>query len=615
MPIHATNRLRVFFAGHAGWKWFVLAAALGVIAGLVATAFHAFIELLTGWGAAFTGFAPPAHQRVAWTLADHHASWRLLLLITGGGLVSGWLVYRFAPSAAGGDAAAIDAFHQDGGRVSWRVSLTKFFASAATIASGGSCGVEGPVGHIGAGLGSQLSDALGLTTRDRRLLMLAGIGACVAALFRAPLAGALYASEILYRDGDLETDVIVPAAIASMIAHTVHGAFLPEHLATEPLLMLPHTATPLGDSALELGLLAILALALSASGIAFISLITGIRAACARLAVWPPLLPMAGALLCGIVALSAWGLTGDARLLALLGRGSEALHLAVYDTEGAIVPIAILLAIAFGKMVTTALIGGTNGAGGVFGPSMVIGACLAAGFGRLLAQAFPGEIGDPAALVVVGMTGFFAGVSRAPISTVLMVWEVTGHQLLLPTMWVSTLCFLLCSRWTLYPTQVANRLESPAHRGDFIVDVLEGISVRDVMGDPAPIQTVPQSMTLDRIVHMLAETRQVYFPVVDGDGKMVGIFSASDVRQYLYDDTIWTLTVAADVMVRRFLFVTPDDDLNTALRRFTERNIDELPVMAADDPGRLLGMLRRKEAIGAYNQRLAEQRRQVEEAG
>ena len=183
---------------------------------------------------------------------------------------------------------------------------------------------------------------------------------------------------------------------------------------------------------------------------------------------------------------------------------------------------------------------------------------------------------------------------------------MTGsYQLLLPAMWVSTLCLLMSRRHTLYDRQAASRLESPAHRGDFLIDVLEGITVNDVYRRDQSTTTVPEAMPLASIVRLLSQTRQHYFPVVNEEGTMVGVFSTDDVRRYLYDETIWQLADAADVMTSPFLSVAPADDLNVALKKFTALNLDELPVLSAESPGELIGMLRRKETIAAYNQRLA----------
>jgi CIC family chloride channel protein len=179
-------------------------------------------------------------------------------------------------------------------------------------------------------------------------------------------------------------------------------------------------------------------------------------------------------------------------------------------------------------------------------------------------------------------------------------------------MWVSTLCFVLCQRWTLYREQLLSRLDSPAHRGDFLVDVLEGISVGDV-----PIEqreTVFQGMRLRDIVQLIATSRQNYFPVVDSAGKFIGIFSSDDVRSHLFNDAVWELANARDIMTSRVVSVTRGTDLNSALKRFTELNLDELPVVSEDDPGQLLGMLRRRDVIACYNQKLSDAQKAAADA-
>jgi CIC family chloride channel protein len=189
-----------------------------------------------------------------------------------------------------------------------------------------------------------------------------------------------------------------------------------------------------------------------------------------------------------------------------------------------------------------------------------------------------------------------------------MVSEMTGdYKLLVPTMWVSTLCFILCHRWTLYEKQVPSRLDSPAHRGDFLVDVLEGLTVKDISWKER--RTVPEGTKLRDIVQLLSKTRQHYFPVVSKEGHFLGIFSTDDVREYLYNENLWELANARDVMTSRVLSVTPEDDLGTALRRFTELNLDELPVLDVNHATKLLGMIRRKDVIARYNKLLAEHQR------
>ncbi len=358
-------------------------------------------------------------------------------------------------------------------------------------------------------------------------------------------------------------------------------------------------------SLLELVPYTVMALVLVAMAVLYIKTLSGMQRLFQKLPI-PHLRPMTGAALAGLVGLVLYEALGrDTNVLAVWGSGYGILQKAF--TTAASLSVGLLVLVALAKVITTSLTVSSGGSGGVFGPSVVIGGCLGAAVGKSLHVWFPDLIVQPESFAIVGMAGFFAGAARAPISTILMVTEMTGtYTLLLPTMWVSTLCFLLCSRWTLFDKQVTSRLESPAHRGDFLVDVLEGMRVADIYQVDRKLIEIHEGTTLNEIVHTLAKTTQRYFPVVESDGSMVGIFSAEDVRGYLYDDVIWQLVDANDVMVTRVITVTPNDDLNTALTCFTALNIDELPVVAPDDSKRLLGMLRRKEVISAYTRRLAQ---------
>lgn len=240
---------------------------------------------------------------------------------------------------------------------------------------------------------------------------------------------------------------------------------------------------------------------------------------------------------------------------------------------------------------------------------MVIGGCLGSVVGRGLDWLMP-DLVDPGAFAVVGMAGFFASCARAPVSTILMVAEITGgYALLLPTIWVCFLSMLLNRRHSLYIKQVPTRLDSPAHRGDYLVDLLQGMLVADVFDSQRRVMTIHEGRSLDEIVHLLAETTQRYFPVVDHEGNLEGIFSSEDLRAYLFDDVLWKLANARDVMKWPVVTVQQDDDLNTALRLFTGMNVDEIPVVDSKNPKRLLGMLRRKDLTSAYNQKLIDVKR------
>ncbi len=604
----------------ASGKWIVLSILVGIVAGIGAILFHLAGQIVSEISLVhFANYAPREALGEHSVFGEHGISdeeafspWMIVVVMTAGGLLSGWLVYTFAPDAEGhGTDAAIDAFHNKRGFIRARIPFIKTLASAITIGTGGSAGREGPIAQIGAGFGSALATMLKLSPRDRRIMLAAGMGAGVGAIFRAPLAGALFAAEILYSESDFEADVVIPAATASIIGYSVYCVSLPEDIRFAPLFSLREDLAP--AATLELLPFAALGVILVAVGILYIKVFYGTHRLFARIPIPPHIKPAIGAALAGCVGVGLFLAMGeDRKVLAVLSTGYGTLQDAVTDTTS--VGIGLLLTIALVKILTTSLTISSGGSGGVFGPSMVIGGCLGGAVGQWFHGLWPDLVRQPEAYAIVGMAGFFAGCAHAPFSTIIMVSEMTGgYELLLPTMWVSTLCFMMSRRWKLYSKQVPTRLESPAHRGDFLVDILEGLTVAEVYDRKRSVLRIPESMPLHQIVHALSTTKQHYFPVVDEEGHMVGIFSADDVRSYLYDETIWQLATANDVMNPTVVSVTPEDDLNVAMRAFTAVAIDELPVVDPEDERKLLGTLRHKETIAFYNRRLMEYKRAQEE--
>ena len=586
-------------------KWIMLSVLVGCVVGAGAFLFEELTRLVDYFALGrCAGFRPPGPGEYIDAAGAASLSPVLLLVVmTVGGLASGWLVHNFAPETAGaGTDAVIDAYHSRRGRIRAVVPWVKALASAVTLGTGGSAGREGPIAQIGAGISSQLATWMKITDRDRRIVLAAGLAAGVGAIFRAPLAAAIFAGEILYRDPDIDSDVIVPAAMSSIISYAVYSLFLPRESRFTPLF--GDTLQFQINSPWELFPYTVLAVVLALISAFYIRVFYRTRVLFRRLAVPPYLRPALGALAAGALGVAFFQmLDRDANALGVLSTGYGVLRQTLRPEMS--ISMTVLCGVALVKIFTTSLTVSSGGSGGVFGPSMVIGGCAGAAVGRCFHQLLPALVTQPQAYAVVGMAGFFAGAARAPISTIIMVTEITSnYQLLLPTLWVATLCFLFGSHTTLYRKQVSSRVDSPAHHGDFVIDVLEGIHVEDVYQRNRKLMKVPEGMTLRGIVHSLAMTQQRYFPVVDDEDKMVGIFSAEDVRSYLYDEAIWQLANARDVMTTRIVTVSPEEDLNSALRKFTALNVDELPVV--DETDALLGMLRRKEAIAAYNRRLME---------
>ncbi|MGD2028513.1 MAG: chloride channel protein [Desulfobacterales bacterium] len=584
-----TGKERSVNIAHAG-KWTLYFVLIGLIAGLGSIVFQYLCQLGLHYFMDFmAGYRPPSPA------GEHHLLHptgtpfnRLILLFLPalGGLVSGWLVYTYAPEAEGhGTDAAIDAYHRKGGFIRSRVPIIKTLASALTLTTGGSGGREGPIAQIGAGFGSFLATALKLSDRERRIMMAAGIGAGVGSIFRAPLAGALFAAEVLYRDPEFESEVIIPAGISSVVAYCLFclvfgwGSLFdsPDFLFRNPL---------------ELGPYLVLSLVLVATGVLYIKSFYGLIGIFRSIKIPNHLKPAVGGLCTGIIGFF---------LPQTLAFGYGFAQKALYNE----LTIPFLFFLAIGKIFTTSFSIGSGGSGGVFGPSIVIGGAMGGVVGKIFHQIMPGVVTEPGAFVVVGMAGFFTAVSNTPISTIIFVSEMTdSYQLLLPSLLVCSVSYLAARKWTIYERQVKSKIDSPAHAGDFFVDILQAIKVKNLMHYVKKVEVIPRDMTFRDFRDFFSETKQHYFPVVDQYNRLTGIFSSTDIRSVLFSRGIGQLVLMNDIATFDIILTTPSEDLNAVLQKFTIKNIDSLPVVKDDDHGILIGMLNRREVISYYNEQV-----------
>lgn len=588
-------------------RWFLLAGVVGMVSGVGAIVFFGASEWLFELAIGdWVGYSPrpPGGEAQAGESAFESAEmlrgfvpWLLVVVPAVGGLLSGIIVFRFAPEAEGhGTDAALRAYHENRGIIHWRVPLVKTVASILTLGTGGSGGREGPIAQIGAGFGSLLASRLGLSARERRILLAAGMGAGVAAIFRAPLAGALFAAEIHYREAEFESEVIIPSALASIIGYCTFGLAY----GYRPLFTTP-PGFGFGNFA-ELVPYTVLAVAVAFGAWLFVRVFYGTRDLFSASPIPRSIRPMIGGAATGALALALWTVFDSPEVLSVMGFGYGALQGAL---DGVIPAAEILLIVALGKMVATGLTIGSGGSSGVFGPSMVIGGAIGGAVGLALSGWFPTLVPHPGAYVIVGMAGFFAGAANTPISTIIMVSEMTrNYDLLLPALWVTTIAFVLLRNTSLYENQLPSIRNSPAHRGDFFHDVLAGITVGDVVRDGQEVVTFPATASLGEILHRVDRTHQNYFPVLNEDGEMIRIFSLNDVRPYFYAEMEWEQLKASDLGTDEVVTVSGRDSLSRAIRRLTERNIDAIPVVAVDAPRRVVGLLRRKELVDAYHRRL-----------
>jgi chloride channel protein, CIC family len=612
-----------------------LSLVVGVIAGIGAVVFylacvvivHYSLDLVVGLHAAGPGGEP---QLFPETAATYFYPWLLLVVPTVGGLLSGLIVFTFAPEAEGhGTDAAIDAYHNRQGYIRPIVPLIKIIASALTIGTGGSGGREGPIAQIGAGFGSFLGRLLKLRPAEKRILMAAGMGAGVAAIFRAPLAGALFAAEVLYWSSDLESDVIIPAALASIMAYCTFGlgiwTFAPDK-AWSPLFSLPPDLLNrlTFDNPIHLLPYFFLALFVVVLAMLYTRSFYFLTHWFHRLPIVSHVKPAIGAFLTGFVGLALYegfalaGAGGAKQVLAVLSFGYGSLQQAMsgdamtalaghpgawFQTDQAALTFAmILLAISFGKILTTGLTIGSGGSGGVFGPSMVIGGCGGGALGILLYGLLPaGWCPHPASFVIVGMAGFFAAASKTPFSTLVMVSEMTGnYNLLLPTLWVCAIAFLLSDEQSIYSSQVENRSRSPAHKGDYIREVLTGIRVEQFLTPGAAFPVLRPADSLTTVLDKLSNTDYPVLPVVDGDNRLQGVARLEEVYNASQAPNLRSLVLVADLMLTDVDPLTPDDPLDRAMELFVENDLLALPVVNDLKEQKVIGLMRRADVANAY---------------
>jgi CIC family chloride channel protein len=246
----------------------------------------------------------------------------------------------------------------------------------------------------------------------------------------------------------------------------------------------------------------------------------------------------------------------------------------------------------------------------VFAPSLFIGSMLGGAFGTMCHRFFPAIVAEPSAFVLVGMGGFFAGVAKVPIAALIMVAEMTGgYSLIVPMMVVSSLSYLLLGKVSLYEKQVPTRVDSPAHIGDFVVDIMDRLTVRSAVAQDRKVEVIPEGMPFEQILQVMLASNQQDFPVVDEDEHLNGIISMTDLRQAMADKEVHRLLLAKDIAMGGVKTITMDDTLNTALSLMAILDVRELPVVTKDDPKKVISLVSRKDVTRAYHEEVERVRR------
>ncbi len=554
-----------------------LAVAVGIGAGLGAIAFRYLID---GFTYVFTGHESyGVDGRVSNPLVPGLGIWFVALVPIVGGLIYGPLVNRFAGEARGhGVPEVMYAVARRGGRIRPVVAVVKALASALCIGSGGSVGREGPIVQIGSALGSTVGQIARSPEARMRLLVACGAAGGISATFNAPIAGVFFALEVILRDFETRSfsAVVVSSVTADVIGRAAFGS--------EAFLELPQVGVgAVGGYPLYL----LLGLVAAVVGVLFIRVLYGMEDRADRLwrfsEAWRPAV---GGLLLGLLLLA---------VPQMYGVGYDVLESAIAGQY----TLLFLLALLAAKVLATSLTLSIGGSGGVFAPALFMGAMLGSAFGLAAHDLLPGLAGPAAAYGLIGMGAVFAAAARAPMTAILIIFELTGdYRIMLPLMLAVVIA-----------TAVANRLSSDsiytlklARRG---IDLLrrrpaspmEAITVAEAMRPmPSPVAV---AAPLSEAVELLSAGEEPALPVVDAEGAFLGILRDDELEQALSEGE----ETDAGALARKLPTLTPSESLSEATGTLVRTDSAGLAVL--DEKGeRVVGWLSHRDILRVYDQRM-----------
>ena len=551
----------------------VFGGAIGIAAGIAVVAFYYLIDF------AYAVFITWLGARLG---VGQNALYRPLL--TAAGLWAAWAIVRRARIPDGQNVADLQlAVAKRAGKLESRPVAVRTVAAAVTLGSGGSAGSEGPVAVLGATVGSKIGRVLRFHPRRVKILVGCGTAAGISGAFNAPFAGAFFALEQVL--GSFSVGAFSPVIIASVAGALTVRPFLGTH----PAFLLPSY----GDTEWTVALLyPALGVACGLMSILFVQAYFRGGSLIKRLPGPAAARPIAGGLLVGTVVLFSGGM--------LVGDG----HLAIPEAVFGGMAWYILLGLALAKILVTVVTLNSGGSGGVFTPTLFVGAALGGAVGRLASDVLPVEGIHPETWGIVGMAGLVAGATRAPMTALFIVFDLTNdYTIVLPLMIVTVIAYLIARRYSrhgLYDGWLARRGERLSHGAD------RGVMDRILAGEALDRQavTVGAGATLADIVTAASSTRHTTIPVLEDDGMLLGVITYHDLRQAMLDrGDLAPLLLAAD-LAEPTEVVTPRHSLQDALREMNARALDALPVVESVVTPRFLGILSRADVLAAYEREL-----------
>jgi CIC family chloride channel protein len=496
-----------------------------------------------------------------------------------GGLVVGPLVYFFAREAKGhGVPEVMEAVALKGGIIRKRVVVVKSLASAISISTGGSVGREGPIVQIGSAIGSTLGQMLKVSQDRMRTLVGCGAAAGIAATFNAPIAGSMFALEVILGDFGLAT--FSPIVISSVVATAVSRAFLGDI----PAFIVPaYELVSVWEFPMYMGL----GLFCAVVGVTFTKVLYLTEDLFDDFKFPEYLKAIIGGMILG---------AGGLYFPEILGVGYGGIDLAL----GQQLAWWLLLLLIVVKIMATSITIGSGGSGGIFAPSLFLGAMAGGFFGAVVHQLFPAVTASPGAYSIVGMGALVSATTHGPLAAMLILFEMTGnYKIILPMMLsciLATIFAGMLKKDSIYTLKLARRGVNIREGKE--VGVLKSMFVKDVMN--AQVETITESSPLVAMADYISKSKFNSFPVLNAANKLAGIISFNDYSEAMFDENLKDLVVAKDLMSENVVTVLADDDLFTALEKISRKDFSTMPVVSPDDPTDLVGIVTRRDIIGAY---------------
>ena len=582
-------------------------AVVGFAAGLLGAAFFAALEYTqTFLLERVAGYAPlRAHgEKILGESGPLVLRPLVIMILPAAGALLAGLVCLIAPETRGGGGdAMIHAFHHQGGVIRRRVIWVKALASILTLGSGGSGGREGPTMQMGGAIGSTIGRLLNVSSRERRILMLAGVAGGMAAVFRTPLGAALLAAEVLYRD-DFEAEALVPAVLASVISYSVVISIFGESTLFARAGRYPFIPR-------HLPLYALLAVLIAIVASLFLATLRRVQKASARLPlpVWAR--PAIGGLALSAVAVPLILVVGarigtPGKALGILGGGYGAAQIAITGTDW--LPAGwkgaeLLLFLCGAKLLATSFTIGTGGSAGDFGPSLVLGGLFGGAFGHAASALLHDPSIDPGAFALVGMGTFYGGLAHVPVSSLIMVCELAGsYDLLVPLMLAEGIAYVALRKRSLYEAQVPTHNDSPVHRPADSLEPLARQRVADILVARLPFSVFEATTDLGSMRRALAEaTWQTTFPIVAAETlvgtQVVGMVNATSIALLSPDNSVHAEARAVDLS-QPPVTLALDDDLRKAAELLLNSGFRQLPVIGPG--GEIAGFIEEPQVTRVY---------------